>query len=200
SWSAIENKWKERWADFDTQWKEREREFNARRRGSSFDLSSRNETFAQLKAEYDAATEKLQNDQDEEIGHMRLVRSSGFSLDPSTDFDGLAGVLAEAKFATLLERAGYPVEELRVREPLIKFMRAAINGTSEEALRLAGVDLAKFKAAARDIKVQAEKVAKGRSPFDIDARQAVVPLLQIVEELKGKDASASFVAEVLNDL
>jgi hypothetical protein len=216
SWSAIENKWKERWADFDAQWKQREREFNAKRRGPAFERSLRNQTFAQLQAEYDAAAQKLQNDQAEEISHTRLVRSSGFSLDPSTDFEGLAAALAEPRFAKLAEGAGYPAGEMerslmtavllaKAAEedpaPLVKFARAVFKGTSQEVLKLVGVDLAKFKAAARQINEEATNVAIGGSPFDIDAQKAIVPLLEIIEDLKGqKDPSAHLVAEVLNDV
>jgi len=215
SWNAIENKWKERWADFDARWKEREREFNARRRGSTFNRWTHNQTLAELQAEFNTAAETLRREQVDEISQTRLVRSSGFSLDPSTDFEGLAAALAEPRFAKLAESAGHPSEKMErslmmlrlmaIAEqdpaPLIKFARAVSKGTSEEVLKLAGVDLTKFKAAAGEIKEEATKVANGGSPFEIDAQKATVPLLEIIEDLKGqKDPSAHLVAEVLNDV
>ncbi|HEV2842599.1 MAG TPA: hypothetical protein VGW39_14850 [Chthoniobacterales bacterium] len=170
----------------------------------------RTQSIAQLQAEHDAAVLKLKAEQDEEFRYTRVVQSSGFSLDPGMDFAGLAADLTTPKFAKLAGHAGYSADVVnrlalaaqQGTESMKTLAHALTNGTCEEVLKLAGVDLVKFETAVNALKARAPNKANGGSSPKRMAQEAIVPLLEIIEELKTRkeDILSGFVAQILSDL
>jgi hypothetical protein len=81
--------------DFEAKWDRRLKEFN-----STWRSSHRGASDAQYRK---AFQEELQQPHDEEQAELRLVETSGFSLDPAYDYSGLSAALAKPKLADLVD-------------------------------------------------------------------------------------------------